>query len=112
MLPLKNRLKKEKDFESVFKNGRGFNEGLLRIKITPNGLVSSRFGFIVSKKYSKKATERNNLKRRLRDIVKKNLLDLKEGFDVVLFAVPGLENNFDKLLEIVPKLLKKSKLIK
>jgi ribonuclease P protein component len=112
MLPLKNRLKKEKDFENVFKNGRGFNEDLLRIKITPNSLTNSRFGFIVSKKYSKKATERNNIKRKLREIIKKDLVGINEGFDIVLFAMPGLKNDFDKLLNITQKILKKSKLIK
>jgi ribonuclease P protein component len=112
MLPLKNRLKKEKDFENVFKNGRGFNENLLRLKIIPNDLADSRFGFVVSKKYSKKATERNSIKRRLREITQKDILNIKEGFDVVLFVMPELENDFDKLTDITRKLLKKSRLLK
>lgn len=112
MLSKENRLKKEKDFEAVFKSGKGFKEELLRVKISRNNLNSSRFGFIVSKKYSKKASERNLLKRRMREIVRKNLPNLKKGFDVVFFAMPGLENDFEVLSDMCAKIFKKTGLLK
>ena len=59
MLVQKNRLTKKKDFDKTFKQGQGFKHDFLYLKIKKNNLESSRFGFIVSKKFSKKATERN-----------------------------------------------------
>ena len=80
MLPKKNRLKNKKDFERVFKQGKGFKEDFLFFKITKNNLKENRFGFIVSLKVSKKAVLRNKVKRRLREIIKKRAGDkLIEG---------------------------------
>lgn len=107
MLPQKNRLQKKKDFDNVFKSGKGFREGFLYFKIKKNSLNSSRFGFIVSKKFSKKAVERNKIKRRLREIIKKELPKIKKPIDVVIIINPGLENNFEKLEQAINKLLEK-----
>lgn len=105
-MPAKNRLKKEKDFENVFKNGKGFKEGCLYLKVAKNDLAESRVGFIVGKNFSKKAVERNKIKRRLREIVKST--KIKDGFDVAVVVTPKTENNYDKLKEIINKLFKKA----
>ena len=76
MLKINNRLKKQKDFENVFKTGKGFKQSSLYLKVQKNDLKSTRFGFIVSKKFSKKAVERNKIKRILREIIKKELLNM------------------------------------
>ncbi len=55
MLPKINRLQKEKEIEEVFKKGKGFKEDFLIFKTAKNSLKTSRFGFIISKKISKKA---------------------------------------------------------
>jgi len=91
MLALNNRLKKQKDFENVFKNGKGFKKKFLYLKINKNGLEFTRFGFVVSTKVSKKAVERNRLKRIFRDIVRKNLERVVPGLDAVIVANPGIE---------------------
>jgi len=112
MLPAENRLKKEKDFENAFESGKGYKEGLLRIKVAGNGLESSRFGFIVSKKYSKRASERNSIKRRLREITRESLPDVKPGLDIILIVMPGLENGFEILSALVGRLFKKARILK
>ncbi len=48
-----------------------------------------RFGFIVSKKISTKAHERNKVKRILREIVRKNIFRMK-GRDYVIVAKSGI----------------------
>ena len=108
MLGAENRLKKKKDFEKIFKQGRGFKRGHLYLKITKNGLEHSRFGFIVGKNFSKKAVERNKIKRKLRELIKENLNKIKTGTDCVLVVMPGAESNYDKLKETVAKLFKKA----
>ncbi len=109
MLPKRNRLKKNKDFENVFKKGQGFKEDFLYLKIKENNLKSSRFGFVVSKKFSQKATERNKIKRRLRELVKAKLPKIKEGIDGVITTMPGLRIiDFWELEKIINKLFKKA----
>ena len=110
MLPKINKLKKEKDFEKLFKKGKSFKNGFLILKIVQNNLEESRFGFIVSQKVSKKAVLRNKVKRRLRDIVQQNMVKIKKGADVALIALPGLEKkNFLETKETLNKLLKNIK---
>jgi len=109
MLKIENRLKKQKDFENVFKNGRGFKQGSLYLKVQKNDLELVRFGFIVSKKFSKKAVDRNKIKRILREIVKVELPKIKPGIDIVILVNPGTEIDFEKLQKTVKDLFKKSK---
>ncbi len=107
MLAGANRLKRKKDFERAFKQGRGFREGFLSFKAVENGSETTRFGFIVGQKVSKKATIRNKIKRRLRELVKDNLPRVKNGLDVVIITGRGVEKetlmetkeNFNKLFQ-------------
>jgi len=111
MLPKKNRLKKKKDFERVFKTGKGHKEDFLFLKIVENNLKISRFGFVVSKKFSKKALIRNRIKRQLRELVKLKLSKIKKGIDGVILVIPDLrDKDFLELEEIINKLFKKAKL--
>lgn len=111
MLSFRNRLKKQKDFENVFKNGKGFKQGSLYLKSNENKLQSSRFGFVVSKKFSKKAVDRNRIKRILREIVREMIDKIKTGLDIVIIVNPGAKADFQELTETINRLLKKSGLI-
>ena len=62
MLKKENRLKKKKDFERIYKKGRGFKGDSLFLKILENKEELTRIGIVVSKKVSKKAVQRNKLK--------------------------------------------------
>ena len=102
-------LKKKKDFERVLKLGKGFKEDFIFLKIIKNDLKVNRFGLIVGQKISKKATLRNKIKRRLRVLVKTKLSKLEPGFDLVLLAIPGLENkDYWEMEEILNKLFKRA----
>jgi len=109
MLPKLNRLKKKKDFEKVFKLGKGAKLNFIALKLNKNGLKNSRFGFVVSLKVSKKAVVRNKIKRRLRESVKKKIDNIKKGFDIVLVAFPDSKNkDFQEINKTVEKLFKKT----
>ena len=110
MLPKANRLKKKKDFEKVFKQGKGFEEDFLYLKVFKNNLELTRFGFVVSKKFSPKAIERNKIRRRLGELIKVKLPKIKKGIDGIIIVMPGAKNDFQKLEEIVSKIFKKAKL--
>lgn len=112
MLPKRNRLIKNKEFEEVFKKGRLVREDFLSIKFVPNKKKYSRFGFVVSLKVSKKAVVRNKLKRWLRSLVRRNLIEVKKGFDVVVIMAAGSETkNFHQIQEKFDRVLKNAKLL-
>ena len=116
MLPKKNRLQKKKDFERVFAQGKGFRQDLLFLKAAKNDLKTLRFGIIVSKKVSKSAVRRNKVKRRLREIIRFQLQDYpafgaeqeNKGLDVVIVALPGIEDkNYEEMATMAGQLFKK-----
>ncbi|MCK5211166.1 ribonuclease P protein component [Candidatus Parcubacteria bacterium] len=113
MLAIKYRLTKQKDFDNVWQTGRSnFNEAL-GIKISKNKLAVSRFGFIVSAKISKKAVDRNQIKRRLRQVIKDSLKDIKPGYDVVIITQKAVVNKeYKEIKDLVLKGLSKLKLLK
>ena len=113
MLPKENRLTKKKDFERVFRRGKGLKEKFLVIKVLDNNLNVSRFGFIVSKKISKKAVLRNKIKRRLRESVSAKLNQVRQGIDVAVIAGQGIgEKNFGEIEEISNKILEKAGILR
>lgn len=113
MLPKENRLKKKKDIERVFKKGMSFKEDFLILKMVKNNLKKSRFAFIVSQKVSKKATLRNKIKRRLRELVRLKLKKIKGGLDFIFLTTPGIkEKDFWELDKTINKLFQKTKCFK
>ena len=113
MLKKEYRLIKDQEFKNVFKHGRTLYTPFLTIKIVKNNLTHPRFGFIVSKKISKRAVQRNKLKRRLREIVRLNLPLIKKNVDVVFFTKSSLLSlNFPALKKEVLTLLKRGGILK
>lgn len=111
MLPVRNRLKKKKDFDQVFKKGRGFKEDFLTLKAVKNGLPATRFGLVVGLKVAKKASLRNKIKRRLKKTIKGRLPQMREGLDIVLIVGPGWqEKNFAVLPVVLNRLFKKARI--
>lgn len=110
-----NPLKRKKDFEQIFKEGEGWRENYLFFKFLPNNLEKNRLGIIVSQKITKKATLRNKIKRQIREIIRSKLKEKERStsFDMVLVALPGLENkSFWEIKDLINKLFKKTKIIK
>ena len=91
MLPQTSRIKKKKDFETIFKNSKSFKTNLFIFKIMKNELGLSRFGFVVSKKISTKATVRNKVRRRLSEIMKAESKNIKSGIDLIIVTLSGIE---------------------
>ena len=113
MLAKINRLKKKADFDRVFKAGKGFKNGFLYFKIARNNLTVNRFGFIVGKKFSLKATLRNRVKRKITEVVRIISPRLKKGADVVVIVLPGFQaNDIWELKMMVENIFKKSGVLK
>ncbi|MCK5123315.1 MAG: ribonuclease P protein component [Candidatus Pacebacteria bacterium] len=112
MLKKELRIRKQKEFDNIFKKGAYFSERFLALKTVENDLEISRFGFIVSNKISKKAVERNRIKRLLRETIRLRWNEIKPGFDVVfIFRGKEVKKSFDDVDIVVENLLKRSGLV-
>lgn len=108
MLPREFRLKKKKDFDNVFKNGKGYKENFLLLKVAANNLPGARVGFVVSHRISNKAVLRNKIRRRLASLTAERIKNEK-GKDFLFITLPGIEKkSFKELKEILEKLFKKA----
>lgn len=69
---------------------------------------ASRFGFIVSKKISKKAVERNRVRRLLSEAVRQLLAKTRPGYEVIFLAKKAMVGRgFEEILEEVKRVFKK-----
>jgi ribonuclease P protein component len=86
MLQFKNRLAQKKDIFKVQKQGQAYFSRKISIKILKTDLNQARIGFIASAKNFPKATERNQVKRLLREIFRQELPLIKKNLDILVFA--------------------------
>lgn len=113
MLPKKYHLSKKNDFKKVFKEGRYYRRDFLSLKITENNFGISRFGFVVSLRISKKAVIRNKIRRRLSEIVRLKLPQIKIGFDLVILTQPEIVGKgYQETEKALDALLKRAKILK
>ena len=68
--------------------------------------------FIVGLKISKKAVQRNKIRRQLEEIIRLKFNQIKNGFDIVILTEPKIiEKKYKEIEEILISLLKESRLI-
>lgn len=112
MLPKNYRLRLKNDFDKLFKEGKFAGQAFLTLGFTKNKLNNSRFAVIVGKKVSKKAVIRNSVKRKVVEVIRLNLEQIKLGFDVVFITKPEIqEKKYNEIEMAVLGLLKRAKLI-
>jgi len=84
------RVKKEKDFNAIFKEGESFANRKFVIYRLENNEQHFRVGLSVSKKLGN-AVMRNQIKRRIRHILIEHKNQLVENVDFVVIARKGVE---------------------
>ncbi len=84
--PRSSRVCKAGEFKSLF-TGKRVSGSMFIIHYKHLG-NNGKAGIIVSKKVSKSAVERNKLKRRLREIYRRNRLVLPENISVIIRSMP------------------------
>jgi ribonuclease P protein component len=114
MLPKENRLRGSQSFKKIAKAGQPIHSPCFILKklAVANQKAPSRFGLVVSVKVSKKSTIRNQLKRRIREIIRHNLEKIKGGFIVMLIVKnQAVAKKYQEIKEDLEKLFKKAQLL-
>lgn len=118
-----NKLKSTKVIEQLFKQGKSFSIFPFRIIYLfkeielPGSENKLQTAFSISKKYFKKATDRNRVKRLMREAwrLQKNILEEKSkatGKNMMVFLIytgnelPEYDVVFEKTLTIIKRLIK------
>lgn len=102
-------LRKNTDFERVYKKSKAFYNRDFTVLIKNNGLDHPRFGFSISKKVGK-ANQRNKLKRRLREIIRHNYKNIN-NVDIIIipkrhtvdFTYGQLESSINHIFGLAKK---------
>jgi ribonuclease P protein component len=112
MLKRINRLSTKRDITLVFNKGRASHGKGAVVKLRSNNLDKSRFAFVVSTKISKKAVERNRIRRRMREVVRLVFDEIRTGYDVVVIAKAAAKDMNHKTVSAdLNQTLRKARLI-
>lgn len=110
MLSTSNSLKGKKAFDRVKTEGKLYQSDNFGVSVLErDDNEHSRFGFIVSTKVSKLATQRNRIKRALTEAVRYNLGKVGNGYDVVFLAKKNIAKKFtEEIMREVDTFLRKT----
>ena len=93
------RLTDSPEFERVYKQGTAYRGKLISVHAFPSEIGRPRLGLSVSKKVGN-AVVRNVVKRRLREIFRSQLPEIREELDFVISARPSASGATYQELEI------------
>jgi len=107
MLPKKYKLSKKQEIENLAKTGRRLTSVFFNVKYLPNNKDNERWLLVVSGKVHKKAVKRNKIRRRVREIIRKDFLGKMGQKDIMVVVkdkaidsdFTGLRDDFIKLLD-------------
>lgn len=77
------RITRSSEFKEAFKNGKIYRSKTLNLNIAPNNYGISRIGISLRRGNFNLATQRNKLRRYLKEIFRLNKYDLKKGYDII-----------------------------
>ena len=107
MLKRENRIRLKKEFLEIKDKGKIKYSPLFGLVFLKKDDDLKKVGFIVSKKISKRAVDRNKIRRILSEIMRKNLDKLEAGSRIVFLAKKEiLGKKMVEIKEEVEKLLK------
>jgi len=107
-------IKKRKDFIEISKSDLKWVCPAFIMQIKKRDDDQNRIGFTVSKKASKRAVDRNRIKRRLRSLAKDNLNEnVKSGLDIVFIGRKmTLDIDYEEMIKSIKHCLKRLDLSK
>lgn len=88
MLPKNHRLRHDRDFARLSKQGRPFYGPFCILRIRKSDSDPSKIGFVASGKIFKTAVARNRARRRMSEIIRLHADSIPSGFDMSFIAKP------------------------
>ena len=118
-LPRIHRLKSWREFRDIYAHGirRHSQHLVLKALSTPTSDISTQpkptlIGISISKKVSKKAVERNRIKRSIRAVLITLLPEISDGWKIVIIVKSqATECKYEHFLRELKELLKETKII-
>lgn len=98
-----DRIKRRKDLQRVFRQGRSASDRLITLHVVPGRADRPRMAVTVSTRHGK-AVHRNRIKRLCREAYRACRADLPGGYDYVLRPKIGAELDVDAIGESLRKL--------
>lgn len=98
MLRKEWRICRGKEYSGIYKTGRRFTGQYMIVFLKENQLTRNRFGIVTSKKIGN-AVIRNRAKRQIRAVIRKNLNDLPQSYDMVVVARFSIKAKVFDLIE-------------
>lgn len=93
-----NSIKKNSDFQKVYRTGKSYANKLLIMYVKENGGERNRIGISVSKKVGNSVV-RHHITRLIREIFRLNENMLETGLDIVVVARPAAKESDFKSIE-------------
>jgi len=115
MLQQDNRFHGHGSLRFVYKNGQTARSSLAALKCIQNPYrKNSRFAVVISKKVLKSAVRRNRVRRRIYEIIRRELPNLKNSQDiaVIVFSAEVLAMSHAELQTAIKNLFFQAKLYK
>lgn len=111
MLAKQYRLRKNKEFNFVYKHGKSVGISLITFFYVKTKWKPNKIGFSINNKIGNSVV-RHKLKRRLTEIVRPFIPKLNPHYNYVFIARKGLEElSFSELKQKVEKILNKSEML-
>lgn len=98
----KHRIRKFKDFRKLIDRGQLFFLSFGTVRILKNDQSILRVAVSVSKRFSKKSSERNRIKRKIIEYLRLNQHNLK-GIDIWIYI--RIHNNEENIIKEIKELL-------
>ncbi|NJL20679.1 MAG: ribonuclease P protein component [Leptolyngbyaceae cyanobacterium SM1_3_5] len=116
MLPKIHRLRQRRDFTWVYQKGirrSSLHLTLRGLKLRGDRSVSpTRFGISISQKVSKRAVDRNRIKRQIRAALRLLLPKIKSGWYLVIVVQPqAIECDYRQFLQELEQLLEDAEVL-
>jgi ribonuclease P protein component len=105
------RVREDRRFREIRQRGRSYSNDVLVLCALANDLPHSRFGFAVNSRIGN-AVVRNRIKRRLREIMRLRMAEIRPGCDIILIARKPIRSaEYHQLETACARLLRRAQLL-
>ncbi len=108
----KYRLRKNMEFKRVYNGGKSYWNRNLILYVRKNDLQNSRIGITITKKIGN-AVVRNRIRRRIKEIIRLKLGNIKSGYDLILIPKKNVGDiSYKDLESAMIHIMRISKIVK